>query len=152
MKKSACHEIDFFLSRNRIFQKNSVTKYRDKSVSRVFSRPKSNFSLFFWIKLFCACNFVFVFDLKIWLFCSTKLHTSMYPGIFFFLNFFVFFFFLFSFLFVDESSSSSPFSSSYCAFYQQNISPTNSTHRRKLPKKELHFCGSNRAQGGRLFA
>ena len=44
MKKSACHEIDFFLSRNRIFQKNSVTKYRDKSVSRVFSRPKSNFS------------------------------------------------------------------------------------------------------------
>ena len=47
MKKSACHEIDFFLSRNRIFQKNSVTKYRDKSVSRVFSRPKSNFSQLF---------------------------------------------------------------------------------------------------------
>ena len=44
MKKSACHEIELFLSRNRIFQKNSVTKYRDKSVSRVFSRPKSNFS------------------------------------------------------------------------------------------------------------
>ena len=47
MKKSACHEIELFLSRNRIFQKNSVTKYRDKSVSRVFSRPKSNFSHFF---------------------------------------------------------------------------------------------------------
>ena len=72
MKKSACHEIELFLSRNRIFQKNSVTKYRDKSVSRVFSRPKSNFSLLF-LFLHKFCHRVF----------SSSNHLFVYPPCFF---------------------------------------------------------------------